>query len=112
MKYQLQNYIKEIDQILQEGKVNQSLIEKHLMQIRFFQHERLVHLIVTALTAILFFLTLLYASLFPSLGSLLLLLLFLCLLCPYLFHYYILENGVQKMYKQYFEMEEKKEHKK
>jgi hypothetical protein len=36
-----------------------------------------------------------------SLGLLVLLALFLVLLVPYIMHYYLLENSVQKMYRQY-----------
>ena len=72
-----------------------------LIQIQFFQHERLVHLIVTVLFALLAILTLL-ANLF--LNEILLVpleLLFLVLLVPYIHHYYLLENGVQKLYEYY-----------
>jgi hypothetical protein len=34
---------------------------------------------------------------------------FMCLLIPYIAHYYLLENGVQKMYRQYDRMLEYKE---
>lgn len=72
-----------------------------LIQIRFFQHERLIHLIVTALFALLTVITLL-ANLFLSQPILLVLsFLFLILLIPYIRHYYILENGVQKLYEFY-----------
>lgn len=72
-----------------------------LIQIQFFQHERLVHLIVTVLFALLTVITLL-AELFLMKPVLLLLsLLFLVLLVPYVGHYYLLENGVQKLYEYY-----------
>lgn len=72
-----------------------------LIQIQFFQHERLVHLIVTVLFAVLTVITLL-ANLFLQEPLLLILsLLFLVLLVPYIRHYYLLENGVQKLYEYY-----------
>lgn len=75
--------------------------KEHLVQISFFQHERLVHLIVTVTFALLemlaILLTVVSGELFPILlsGALLI------LLIPYVRHYYILENEVQKMYGQY-----------
>ncbi len=72
-----------------------------LIQIEFFQHERLIHLIVTVLFAVLTVITLL-ANLFLQEPLLLVLsLLFLVLLIPYIRHYYLLENGVQKLYEYY-----------
>lgn len=72
-----------------------------LVQIQFFQHERLIHLIVTVLFALLTVITLL-ANLFLTEPLILILsLLFLVLLIPYIKHYYLLENGVQKLYEYY-----------
>lgn len=73
-----------------------------LIQIQFFQHERLIHLIVTALFALLTILSLFASLLLPKQPALLALdILFLVLLIPYIFHYYRLENGVQKLYEYY-----------
>lgn len=77
-----------------------------LKQIDFFQHERLIHLIVTVLFALLTVITL-FANLFLMQPLLLVLfLLFLILLIPYIAHYYLLENGVQKLYEYYDKLEE------
>lgn len=79
----------------------QDLKEELLTQIGFFQHERLIHLIVTVTFAILAFGTLIFNFLNENLLSYLLLALLLILLIPYIRHYYILENGVQKLYRYY-----------
>ena len=71
-------------------------------KISFFQHERLIHLIVTFFFA-LFLLIEIYAlftlpfSYAPVCGVLVLL--FFVLVVAYVFHYYFLENSVQLMYK-------------
>ena len=85
------------------------LLQYHLHQIAFFSHERLIHLIVTALFSILavgsffaFFFSAMAGEF--QLGLLILFLLFFILLVPYIAHYYLLENGVQKMYRQYDEL--------
>lgn len=73
----------------------------------FFQHERLVHLIVTVTFAVLELLTVCAYVIVGALDStlsfplLILALLILVLLIPYIKHYYLLENEVQKMYVQY-----------
>ena len=73
----------------------------------FFQHERLVHLIVTITFAILELLTVCAYVIVGAIDSalsmplLVLAIAILILLVPYIKHYYLLENEVQKMYKQY-----------
>lgn len=80
------------------------ILEKHLTQIGFFQHERLIHLIVTVTFALMTLISMI-ASVAICMPLLLVLsLLFLVLLVPYIFHYYTLENEVQKMYAQYDEI--------
>ena len=69
-----------------------------LTQISFFSHERLIHLLVTLFFA-LFTVISMAAFVITAVFSLgILSILFLILLIPYVRHYYILENSVQKMY--------------
>ncbi|MCL1839943.1 hypothetical protein FWF89_03045 [Candidatus Saccharibacteria bacterium] len=85
------------------------LIKYHKQMLAAFQHERLIHLIVTmffALFMIIFFIftTTLFLALSPSLWSnifcysaaFITLILFVVTLF-YIRHYYQLENGVQKL---------------
>ena len=72
-----------------------------MIQIAFFQHERLIHLIVTVTFAILTMLGILASFFVQELFVFILTLLFIVLLIPYVRHYYILENGVQELYKRY-----------
>ena len=69
-----------------------------LTQIQFFQHERLIHLIVTHLFAVITIVTLAAMIAFKTLPLLLLMVLEIGLLFPYIIHYYHLENGTQKLY--------------
>lgn len=82
--------------------------EKLLVQISFFQHERLIHLIVTALFAVLTFMTLMLGVLSGNLYAFVLMGALLILLVPYIKHYYLLENGTQKLYTYYDRLIEKK----
>lgn len=112
MKERILNYMKQIDDMLAnppEGIDYEVEMKKHLIQIGFFMHERLIHLIVTVLFAIMTLATIFFAVAAPSIGLLILTVAFLVLLIPYIMHYYLLENGVQKMYKQYDEMLRRKE---
>lgn len=77
------------------------LAEEHKCQLAYFMHERLVHLLVTLTFALLAFGTffVMYLSFEPYL--VLLFFALMILLIPYIMHYFLLENGVQKMYCQY-----------
>ncbi|MDD6156716.1 MAG: hypothetical protein PUB52_06855 [Lachnospiraceae bacterium] len=104
MEKRLRNYLKYMEKLAGESLTpteRKSAREELLTQISFFQHERLVHLIVTVTFAVLTMLALLTGFLADEPAVFLLLLLFLVLLIPYVRHYYILENGVQKLYDYY-----------
>ena len=90
------------EQITQE--LVRDKLEEHLIQVGFFQHERLIHLIVTVTFALLEILAIILSVISDSFFTLLLPVVILILLVPYIRHYYILENEVQKMYVQYDRM--------
>lgn len=112
MEQRILQYRKSIDEWLekteQSAQVSQEILrdkmEEHLNQIGFFQHERLIHLIVTVTFALLEMLAIFLNVISDRLFSLLLPVVILILLVPYIRHYYILENEVQKMYVQYDRM--------
>lgn len=110
MEKRILSYRKYIDELLQQdGSDWDTVIQEHLIQVSFFQHERLVHLIVTVTFALLEVIVLGLCVTAFSLGLGLLALVLLVLLIPYIRHYYILENEVQKMYVQYDKMVAKKQ---
>ena len=90
------------EQTMQE--MVQDKLQEHLVQVGFFQHERLIHLIVTVTFALLEMLAIVLSVISDSLFTLLLPVVILIVLIPYIRHYYILENEVQKMYVQYDRM--------
>ena len=106
MKVYLRDYIHEIDSLLKGNKmVNEDTIKKHLIKIGFFQHERLIHLLVTLFYGLL-------AIIFMALGIMHFMfipiaIIVLVFLMFYVVHYFRLENGVQYLYKQYDKMLEK-----
>ncbi|MCD8037719.1 MAG: hypothetical protein LUE96_01325 [Lachnospiraceae bacterium] len=104
MKKRIVGYRKKIDALLEEmpaGTDWDSVLKEHLIQVSFFQHERLIHLIVTVTFGILTMLALAVYCIAEYMPILLLIALFLVLLIPYIGHYYVLENEVQRMYGQY-----------
>ena len=93
MRLKLHDYIKSLDEGTEKIDIN---------YIIFFQHERLVHLIVTffvGIAMVLFFVGFVISEniLVFRIG-----IVWLCLFIPYIFHYYYLENNVQKLYDYYF----------
>ena len=97
MKMKLHEYIKSLDEGKEKIDIN---------YIIFFQHERLVHLIVTffvGIAMVLFFIGFLITE---NILVFVLFILLLCLFIPYIFHYYYLENGTQKLYDLYFKIKE------
>ena len=101
MRKRMTDYMKQMDEVLSTEKAQtdyEKLRAEYLIQIQFFQHERLIHLIVTCLFAVMaiaVFLTLMFVF---SVGLLVLFGALMILLIPYIRHYYFLENGVQRMY--------------
>lgn len=107
MKKSLYNYIKKIDEEIEKNDVDLITIKEHLIYIQFYQHERLIHLLVTLTYALIFVLGSII-SLF-NLLSLVIVIISVLFLIPYIRHYFALENGVQYLYKQYDLMKEKYE---
>lgn len=104
MRKRLQNYINEINQREYEDLddvTKRDIRERMLVQIQFFQHERLIHLIVTVTFAVLMMISMIGFCLCETIAFLILEGLLFILLIPYIRHYYFLENGVQKLYSIY-----------
>ena len=106
MKKYLNSYIEEIDKLIKNNNTNfKELEKKHLIKINFFQHERLIHLLVTLFYA-LFMLISIYISHIDPIFLIVTVMLIIFLIF-YVKHYFFLENGVQYLYKQYDLIHEK-----
>lgn len=102
MKKYLEQYIYYIDNTIEENNVTEDIIKEHLIKINFFQHERLIHLLVTLAYSIMFIISMTAAIksiIFCFVGLLL-----TCFLLPYVIYYFYLEKRVQYLYKQYDKM--------
>lgn len=106
MKKYLKVYVQQIDKLL-ENKIENIEIDKYLIKIKIFQHERLIHLLVTlasyAILTIISFIASTISLMFVFVGIILFL-----FLIPYVLHYFFLENNVQYLYKQYDRIKEVK----
>ncbi len=103
MRRYLQGYLSFIDKELESTEIPdiENLKKELLTQIQFMQHERLIHLIVTVLFAIVLFICIGIFAVSDKAIFALLTFLILLPLVPYIWHYYFMENSVQKMYVQY-----------
>ena len=81
--------------------------DHHDRRVREFQHERLIHLIVTMSTALFMLLTVGWALAQPSVGAAAMAVLLVALTAAYLVHYYRLENGVQRLYRLSLSLDER-----
>jgi len=75
-----------------------ALSEYNLMQIGFFQHERLVHLLVTFFFGAVLISFAISGLTLMNIWLLAIAAISLVLLGFYVRHYFVLENGVQKLY--------------
>lgn len=104
MEKRLKDYLAWMEELNPEVyslQEKENLRREVLVQIQFFQHERFIHLIVTVTFAILTVVSVLGFVATAQIGLLVLTGMLLVLLVPYIRHYYILENGVQKLYQYY-----------
>ncbi len=100
MKRWCREHEKAVCAALEAGQADLGLLEKHLEKLRWLQHERLVHLIVTLMTVmaelLAVWLTLTKPELAPFSAAAVMLL--AVLLGFYFYHYFFLENAVQRWY--------------
>ncbi len=100
----MSEFIVQHQEDLKTGKFELEILSYHLTQIRFLQHERMVHLIVmlfVMLSALICLSLFLFHGIMPFL---LLFILLLVLAVFYIFHYFKLENTVIEWYYIYNEM--------
>lgn len=106
MREYMKSHIDLVDNYLNSEKHKdiESFLENHLRKIQIFQHERLIHLLVTLFYAIitLFFISLTIVNII-FVPIVIIVTTFLIL---YIYHYFYLENGVQYMYRQYDKLKE------
>lgn len=102
MKKYLEEYINEIDKKINKKEITKQDLENHKIKIKFFQHERLVHLLVTLFYALYMFVSII---IFLKIWQFVIITyLILTILLFYVKYYFFLETRVQYLYKQYDKM--------
>ena len=102
MKKYFGDYLSSVSDIKTNDKDELVKIQGELsVKIAFLQHERLIHLLVTMLMAILLFISISTYILDGGIRMLPVIILLMGLECPYIAHYYFLENTCQKLYAVY-----------
>lgn len=108
MTKQIRAYLAVLERFFTENHTDEELRSMRgelLQRIAFYQHERLIHLIVTMSFGVFFMLSLIMYLEIGGNGLIVLTALFLIMLAAYIKHYYFLENSVQKMYLYYYKIE-------
>lgn len=108
MTKEIRAYLALLEQFFSVEHTEEELLKfraEMLKRIEFYQHERLIHLIVTMSFAVFFLLSLMMYFSLRQIGLMLLTVLLLVMTVAYIKHYYFLENSVQKMYKFYYKVE-------
>lgn len=110
MKNRMNRYIEKIEDLLGQDRAEtawQEILTEHIQQIQMFQHERLIHLLVTLFFALMEIVFVGISLVCVQIGSLVLAGMTLILLIPYIGHYYFLENKTQYLYELYDKIRQK-----
>ena len=96
----MKQFCREHEQKVTAAEATPELLEEHLRMIAWVQHERLVHLIVTVMVVLCELFVVELVLLHPELGVLpaVIMLGLAVLLGFYFYHYFFLENTVQRWY--------------
>jgi len=70
----------------------------YIRKVAEFQHERLIHLIVTMTVGICLCMSYFFLMMIQRIELLVIPVMLTALFIPYIFHYYKLENGIQRLY--------------
>ena len=110
MKNRIIGYVDRIDKCL-SGEIPveswEELLEEHLIQTGWFQHERIVHMFIMLAFALFTVGTIVTEVVTQYLPLCIVVFMFLILTIPYIKHYFLMENKCQRMLFQYDEIWEK-----
>ncbi|WP_143807033.1 hypothetical protein [Papillibacter cinnamivorans] len=99
MKQFIRDHEEELRRGLENGEAPEKLMRLHREKLAWLQHERLVHLLVTLTTLLVFLAVTVALVLNPGFVQGLLFLAVAVILIFYLLHYFLLENSVQHWYR-------------
>lgn len=99
MNKYIDNYIKYVENIIDNKKATNDIINDLVKKIDFFNKERIIHLIITLFYAL--FTVIFICHIRISVLYLICALFMICFLIPYIVYYFKLEAKVQYLYKLY-----------
>lgn len=104
MKKLITDYQKEVERKIKNKTFTKEDLDDFKVMVGYFEHERLIHLLVTITVIILTCFFFYMFSIMPSIFLFLLVIILIILLGFYLYHYYFLENNIQSLEKKYLEI--------
>lgn len=109
MKNKMKKHLEELRELdNKKKKLNKEELNDLLIHIKFYQHERLIHLLVTIFVGLASIIFLGIAITNKSIEFIIVGLITLILFAFYIVHYYFLENTVQEMYDLYDSLKDSK----
>ena len=94
--------------LVEEGVDWDNAIRFHRAEISIIQGERMAHLIVTMFVGLFLLMSFAMIIAWPRMETLVICSILIVLFVAYVRHYFLLENGIQRLYELGFKMEEKK----
>lgn len=104
MKKLITDYQKGVEKKIKNKTFTKEDLADFKVMVGYFEHERLIHLLVTSTVIIITCFFFYMFSIMPSIFLFLLVIILIVLLSFYLYHYYFLENNVQNLEKKYLEI--------
>ncbi|MDR0762381.1 MAG: hypothetical protein LBF13_04975 [Campylobacteraceae bacterium] len=98
MKKTLSHKLLWVEELIKTKRATENDLSDLKGWIEFFRHERLIHLIVTVFVGLCDMISIIIIILSTNYSSFILSALLTILFIFYIFHYYALENGTQKLY--------------
>lgn len=97
----MKQYCRDHEARITQTAPSKELLDEHLRKLKWLQHERLVHLIVTVMVVIIELFVIGLTLLHPEFGiwPAIVMLGLAVLLIFYFYHYFFLENTVQRWYR-------------
>ncbi len=111
MRRRIENYMSYVESMLEielSSEEKEQFVRQFLIQLDFYQHERLIHLLVTLAFAVLGITSLMFNYVLLSIPLTVFSFGVLIFLFFYVRHYFFLERSVQKMYTYYDRLMEPK----
>lgn len=100
MKHGLKEYSNELKKLSEENiSISDKELKYHYIKIKNYQHERLIHLLITITFSFITLFSLYFAK--TNIAYLVVTLISFIMLVCYIMYYYYLENTIQLLYKYY-----------